>query len=59
MLLGALRRDLRAKVVMKLELDPSDPPRLKYDIFQKLVLDKFSTADALALLDSEGARTAL
>jgi len=31
MLLGALPRDLRAKAVMKLELDPRDPSTFKYD----------------------------
>jgi hypothetical protein len=58
MLLGALPRNLRAKAVMKLELDPRDPSTFKYDKLRKHVLDKCVTADALALLDSEGARTA-
>jgi len=31
MLLGALPRNLRAKAVMKLELDPRDPSTFKYD----------------------------
>jgi len=58
MLLGALPRDLRAKAVKKLELDPRDPSTFKYDKLRKHVLDKCSTADALAVLDSEGACTA-
>ena len=40
MLLGALSRDLRAKAVMKLELDPKDPLTFKYDKLQKHVLVK-------------------
>ena len=58
MLLGALPRDFRAKAIMKLELDPRDPSTFKYDKLRKYALDKCATADALALLDSEGARTA-
>ena len=58
MLLGALPRDLRAKAVMKLNLDPRDPSTFKYDKFPKHVLDKGATADALALQDLEGACTA-
>jgi len=58
MLLGALPRDLRVKAVMKLKLDPRDPSTFKHDKLRKHVLDKCATADALALLDSEGACTA-
>jgi len=58
MLLGTLPRDLRAQAVMKLGLDPRDPSTFNYDKLPKYVLDKCSTADALALLDSEDARTA-
>jgi len=57
MLLRALRRDLRAKAVMNLELDPRDPSRFKYKKLRMHVLDKCATADALALLHSEGACT--
>jgi hypothetical protein len=41
---------------MKLELDSRDPLRFKYRKLRKRVLDKCETTDALALLDSEGAR---
>jgi hypothetical protein len=43
---------------MKLELDPRDPSTFKYDKLRKHVLDNCANADALAHLDSEGARTA-
>jgi len=56
MLLGALQRDLRTKAVMKLELDPRDPLTFKYDKLRKHVINKCATADALTLLDSDGAR---
>jgi len=59
MLLGALTTDLKPKAVMKLELDPREPSTFKSDKLRKHVLDKCSTADALVLLDSAGARTAL
>ena len=59
MLLRALPKDLRAKGVMKLELDPRDPLTFKYDKLRKHVLHKCATADDLALLDWEEARTAL
>jgi len=58
MFLGALQTELRAKAVLKLDLDPRDPSAFKYVRLQKYVLDKFATTDALARLDSEGARTA-
>jgi len=57
MLLGALPRELSAKVVMELDLDPGDPSTFKGGKLQKHVLDICATADALALLDSERART--
>jgi hypothetical protein len=58
MLLGALRRDSRANAVMKHELDPRDPSTFQYDKLPKHVLDKCTSADVLALLYSEAARTA-
>jgi len=59
MLLRALPRELRAKAVMKLELYPRDPSMFKDVKLRKHVLDKCASPNALALLDSEGARTAL
>jgi hypothetical protein len=53
MLLGANPRDLRAKPVMKLELDPRDPLMFKYNKLRKQVLDKCATTNALTLLDSQ------
>jgi hypothetical protein len=58
MLLGALLRDFRATAVMKLELDPREPATFKYNKLRQHVLNKCATADGLALLNSEGARTA-
>jgi hypothetical protein len=58
MLLGALPRDLKAKAVMKLELDPRDPSTFKYDKLRNHVLDKCATSNALAHLDSKAARMA-
>jgi hypothetical protein len=58
MLLRTLRRDLGAKLVIKLELDPSDPSTFKYEKLQKHVLVEWMTADTLAILNSEAARTA-
>jgi len=58
MLLGAFPRELRAKAVMELDLDPRDPWTFKYDKLRKHVLDECGTADTLTLLNSEGARTA-
>jgi len=58
-LIGALPRYWRAKVVMKFELDPRAPSMFKYNKLQKHVLDKCGTADAVALLDPEGACVAL
>jgi hypothetical protein len=57
MLLEALPRDLSVKAVIKLELDLRDHSMFKYDKLRKYVLDKCATADALGLLDSEGAST--
>ena len=57
MFFGVIPRELRAKTVMKLQLDPSDPLTFKYDKLRKHVLDKCATTDALAFPDSEGACT--
>jgi len=59
MFLGTLLKDLRAKAVMKVELDPGDSSKLQYDKLQKHVLSKCPTADAPAIIDWAGARTAL
>jgi len=59
MLLTALPRALSAKAVMQLELDPRDRFTFKYDTLQTHVLIDCITADALTLLDSEGAHTVL
>jgi hypothetical protein len=58
MLLGALPRDLGAKAVMKLDLDPRDLSTFKFDKLQHHVLDTCATADALPACDWEGARMA-
>lgn len=57
MLLGALLRDLRAKVLMKLKLDPRDPSTFKYNKLQKHLLHKCVHTDAVTLLTSERACT--
>ena len=58
MFLCALPRDLRAKGVMKLELDPINLAMFKYDELQKYIFHNCASTYALTLLDSEGARTA-
>jgi len=57
MLLKALPWDLRAKAEIKLELDPQHPSTFKYYTLRNHVLYKCATANPLALLDLEGART--
>ena len=57
MLLEAHLRDLQAKAVMRLELYPGDHSKLKHRTLRNHVLDKCATANALALLDSQGAGT--
>jgi hypothetical protein len=58
MLLRALPRDLGAKAVMKLDLDPRDPSTFKFDKLRHHVLNTCVTADALPGCDWEGARMA-
>jgi hypothetical protein len=58
MFLGALPRDMRAKVVITLELDPRYTSTFNYHKLRKHVFVKCAIADAHTLLDSEGARTA-
>jgi hypothetical protein len=59
MLLGGLRRDSTAKVVIKLDRDPREPLTVKDGQVRNAVVDKCATADAHAILDSEAALTAL
>jgi hypothetical protein len=56
--LGAHPRDVRAKALMKVELEPRDPSTFAHDQLQKHVLDKWAMADALAVGDSETVHTA-
>ena len=58
MLLGVLPKDLKAKAIIKLELDPQEPETFKYDSLHKYILDKYITADALTLLDTDTAHIA-
>jgi len=58
MILAAHPRDLRAKAVMKLQLDPRDPLTFKYDKLSMHDLEKCATTNSLTMLDLDGARTA-
>lgn len=55
MLLRAVGRYLRANVVMKLELDHTDPSMFIYDKLCNHVPNNCATANALTLLNTKGA----
>jgi hypothetical protein len=58
MLLDALTRHLKANPVMELDLHTTNPLNFIFNKLRKHVLDKYVSADALALLNSEGTRKA-
>lgn len=58
MLLRALASDVRVTVVLKLELECSDPFTFKYRKLRKHVLDICTTTNALHRRESEGTCTA-
>jgi len=58
MLLGALPGHLRAKAVMKLELDPRNPLTFSYNKLRKSVHNKYWFINANAFINVEGACTA-
>jgi len=58
MILGALRWDLRATMVMKPEPVPRDPETFEYNKLRIHVLDKYVPSDALTLMDADGAHMA-
>jgi len=59
MLLWALPRDIRGTAVMKLEQNPRDPSRLRFDRVRKHLPNKCATPNARGLLDWDGTRKAL
>ena len=57
-LMKALPRSLKAKAVVRLDMDPQQLATFRYDRLRDFLIAKCATADALPLIDSEETSTA-